>query len=46
MGFNYVGAATTTAHEHTALASDGGVLSLTVTRIDDWSPLTLVVALG
>jgi len=46
MGFNYTAPATTLAHEHTALASDGGVLSLTATRVNAFSPLTMVVALG
>ena len=46
MGFSYVGPSTTTAHEHSALASDGGVLSLSATRINTFSPVALVVALG
>lgn len=46
MGFNYTGPVTTAAHQHTALASDGGVLNLDLTRINAFSPLSLVVALG
>jgi len=46
MGFNYTGAATTSAHQHTNLASDGGQLSTNATRITNFSPLALVVALG
>ena len=34
MGFSYTGAATTSAHQHSAAASDGGVLSGNVTIID------------
>lgn len=46
MGFNFSGAATTSAHQHSTLASDGGQLSTTVTRITGFSPLSLVLALG
>lgn len=46
MGFNYTGAATTEPHQHSDLASDGGQLSLSATRITNLSPMALVVALG
>lgn len=46
MGFNFSGAATTTAHQHTTLSSDGGQLSLDLTRITGYSPIAMVVALG
>jgi len=46
MGFSYVGPSTTEAHQHSALASDGGVLSVSVTRITGFSPMSLVMALG
>jgi len=46
MGFNYVGPSTITAHTHSNLASDGGQLNIVDTRITEFSPLSLVVALG
>lgn len=46
MGFSYSFSVTTASHQHTPLASDGGVLSLTVTRINAFSPLALMVSLG
>ena len=46
MGFSYTFAVTTAAHQHTALASDGGILSLSVTRVGGFSPISLVMALG
>jgi len=46
MGFNFTGAATTSAHTHSTLASDGGQLSLSGTRITGFSPLSLTVALS
>jgi len=46
MGFSYTGPATTSAHQHTALASDGGQLNLNLTRITGLSPMTVAVAFG
>jgi len=46
MGFNFTGTSTTAAHQHSPLASDGGVLSLSVTRINGFSPIALTVAMG
>jgi len=46
MGFSFTGAATTSAHQHTSLASDGGQLSLTATEITNFSPISLVMALS
>ena len=46
MSFGYVGTTTTTAHQHSVLASDGGILSLSVTRIQGFSPISLAVAMG
>lgn len=37
---------TTSPHEHSAVAGQGGVLSLDATRVDQFSPIALVVALG
>ena len=37
---------TTGPHQHSAAAGDGGVLSLSATRIGQFSPLSLVIALG
>lgn len=46
MGFSYTTTATTSAHTHSLLASDGGQLSLPNTRITGFSPISLVMALG
>jgi len=34
MGFGFSGASTTAAHQHSAAASDGGVLSETITIME------------
>jgi len=46
MGFSGGGVSATTAHVHSAGAGQGGVLNLTTTRINVFSPLSLVMALG
>jgi len=46
MGFSFTAASTTTAHQHSTLASDGGVLSTVDTRINAFSPMSLVIGLG
>jgi len=46
MGFSYSGASTTAAHEHSTAASDGGQLSLSVTRITGFSPMSLAVSMN
>jgi len=46
MGFSYVGPATTFAHQHSTLASDGGQLSLSVTRVSGFTPVSLVMSLS
>ena len=46
MSFGYTGTTTTTAHQHSTLSSDGGQLSLSATRITNFSPISLVIGLG
>jgi len=47
LGFSYTFVATgVSAHEHSPLAGDGGVLSITDTNITGFSPVSLVVALS
>ena len=45
MGFNYVGAATTSAHRHSAAASEGGSLDST-TLINGVPILTQIIIYG
>lgn len=46
MSYGGYGTSGTTAHEHSAAAGEGGILSISRTRIDAFSPLALTVALG
>jgi len=46
MTYSGYGTGAITAHEHSAAAGEGGVLSLTRTRIDNLSPISLTVGLG
>jgi len=46
MGFSFSGAATTSSHQHSNLASDGGQLSIANTRITSFSPIALAVAMS
>jgi len=46
MGFNFSGTTTTSAHQHSTLASDGGQLSLVETNISGFNPISLVIALS
>ena len=46
MGYSGYGAAGTTAHEHSAVAGDGGQLNLVNTRITNFAPIGLTVALS
>jgi len=46
MSYSGYGTGAITSHQHSAVAGEGGVLSLTATRVNQFSPLSLVVALG
>jgi len=46
MGYGGYGVGAITAHNHSAAAGEGGVLSLSVTRIGSFSPMALVQSLG
>jgi len=47
MGYSgYGGGGITTPHLHSAAAGEGGQLSLSLTEINNFSPIALVVALG
>lgn len=46
MGYSGYGTSGTTAHEHSTVAGEGGQLSIVNTRITNFSPIALVVALG
>jgi len=46
MGYTGYGTSGTIVHEHSALAGEGGVLSITATRINAFSPVGLVIGLS